>query len=132
MTAFKAGLLVPWFRVISEWVVFGVKGQLITLFLDILDIAVIRAEKHCSTWKTTGFRFLGLELLGGQCMYQRRGEFLKAYPMLLNIDLFNPLTWEGELKKVKINHHNTGSCFIFNIQRYVKSKHYILLQDLIL
>lgn len=89
MTTFKAGLVVPWFRVISEWVVFSIKEQLDILFLDILDIAVIRAEKHCSKRKTTGFRFLALVLLRA-CI--REGE---SSPMVLNIDLFNTLRGKG-------------------------------------
>ena len=89
MTTFKAGLVVPWFRVISEWVVFSIKEQLDILFLDILDIAVIRAEKHCSKRKTTGFRFLVLVLLRA-CI--KEGE---NSPMVLNIDLFNTLRGKG-------------------------------------
>ena len=89
MTTFKAGLVVPWFRVISEWVVFSIKEQLDILFLDILDIAVIRAEKHCSKRKTTGFRFLALVLLRA-CI--KKGE---SSPMVLNIDLFNTLRGKG-------------------------------------
>ena len=89
MTTFKAGLVVPWFRVISEWVVFSIKEQLDILFLDILDIAVIRAEKHCSKRKTTGFRFLALVLLGA-CIKEKESS-----PMVLNIDLFNTLRGKG-------------------------------------
>lgn len=89
MTTFTAGLVVPWFRVISEWVVFSIKEQLDILFLDILDIAVIRAEKHCSKRKTTGFRFLALVLLRA-CI--KEGE---NSPMVLNIDLFNTLRGKG-------------------------------------
>lgn len=89
MTTFKAGLVVPRFRVISEWVVFSIKEQLDILFLDILDIAVIRAEKHCSKRKTTGFRFLALVLLRA-CI--KEGE---SSPMVLNIDLFNTLRGKG-------------------------------------
>lgn len=89
MTTFKAGLVVPRFRVISEWVVFSIKEQLDILFLDILDIAVIRAEKHCSKRKTTGFRFLALVLLRA-CI--KEGE---SSPMMLNIDLFNTLRGKG-------------------------------------
>lgn len=89
MTTFKAGLVVPWFRVISEWVVFSIKEQLDILFLDILDIAVIRAEKHCSKRKTTGFRILALVLLRA-CI--KEGE---SSPMVLNIDLFNTLRGKG-------------------------------------
>lgn len=91
MTTFKAGLVVPWFRVISEWVVFSIKAQLDILFLDILDIAVIRAEKHCSKRKTTGFRFLALVLLRANACI-KEGE---SSPMVLNIDLFNTLRGKG-------------------------------------